>query len=217
MKLIRESVEDIQYLTEDADGNKNYYIEGVFMQAEKGNKNKRIYPKHVLFREVDRYCEECIKTNRSLGELNHPQGPQINLERVSHKIIELRKDGTNIYGKAKILSTPYGQIVKNFIDEGVCLGVSSRGLGSLKSKGELQEVQNDFWLSTIDIVADPSAPDAFVEGIMEGKEWIWDNGIIKEKQINDYKESIEKASRQRLEETAIDAFSDFIRRLKTGK
>jgi hypothetical protein len=216
MKLIREAVEEVDFLTEEKEGKKDYYIRGIFMQAEMGNKNKRIYPKHVLFREVDRYVTECINTNRSLGELNHPSGPQINLERVSHKIVELKKDGTNIHGKAKILNTPYGQIVKNFIDEGVSLGVSSRGLGSLKSKGDLQEVQNDFWLSTIDIVADPSAPEAFVNGIMEGREWIWDNGVIKEKQISEYKESIERATRIRLEETAIHAFNDFLNKLKKG-
>jgi hypothetical protein len=215
MKLIRETVENVDFLTEDKEGKKDHYIQGIFMQAETGNRNKRIYPKHILFREVDRYVTECINTNRSLGEMNHPDGPQINLERVSHKIIELRKEGTNIFGKAKILNTPYGQIVKNFIDEGVSLGVSSRGLGSLKSKGDLQEVQNDFWLSTVDIVADPSAPEAFVNGIMEGKEWIWSNGIIKEKHIEPYRKAISKAPLKRLEEEKIKAFQDFLNKLKS--
>lgn len=215
MKLIAEHNFNVKpTLKEDTSGEKSYFIEGVFMQAEKGNKNGRIYPKHVLFREVDRYCVECINGNRSLGELGHPEGPQINLERASHKIVELRKENTNIIGKAKILNTPYGQIVKNFIDEGVSLGVSSRGLGTLKSKGDLQEVQNDFWLSTVDIVADPSAPDAFVNGIMEGREWVWDNGIIKEKQISHYKKTIQKASKKQLEEKTLKAFNDFLNKLK---
>lgn len=215
MKLITEKTFDVGLsLQEGANGKKEYFIEGIFMQAERPNKNGRTYPKHVLFREVDRYMTESVNGNRSLGELGHPEGPQINLERVSHKIINLRKEGTDIYGKAKIMSTPYGEIVKNFIDEGVSLGVSSRGLGSLRSKGQLQEVQNDFWLATVDIVADPSAPEAFVNGIMEGREWIWDNGIIKESDINSYKNQIIKTNSKQLEEETIRAFSDFLGKLK---
>lgn len=214
MKLISEHAESIKILTEERNGEKSYFIEGIFMQAEKGNKNKRIYPADTLFREVRRYTQEAIGQKRALGELGHPEGPQINLERVSHIIVELKENGNDVVGKAKILGTPYGEIVKNFIKEGVSLGVSSRGLGSLRSKGELQEVQNDFWLSTIDIVADPSAPEAFVNGIMEGREWIYENGVIREKQLELYKKSIEEASRKDREKVQIEAFSHFLKQLK---
>ena len=186
MKLISEEAQDIEFLTEEKKGGgKNYFIEGVFMQAETKNRNGRVYPKAVLQKEAKRYSDSFIKTKRAFGELGHPDGPTVNLERVSHMIEELEEVDSNFMGRAKVLDTPYGKIVKNLIDEGARLGVSSRGMGSLKpAKDGIQEVQGDFYLATAaDIVADPSAPDAFVAGIMEGKEWIWDNGIIKETEV----------------------------------
>jgi len=179
MKLITEVLEDsLEYITEaNADGEKEYFIEGIFMQANKANRNGRIYPTEVLEKEVIRYNKEYIMKNRAFGELGHPQGPSINLERVSHMIKELYQDGDNFIGKAKIMDSPYGNIVKNLIKEGASLGVSSRGMGSLKSRNGINEVQKDFYLATAaDIVADPSAPDAFVQGIMEGVDWIMDGG-----------------------------------------
>ena len=178
MKLITEVYESIEYISEaNENGEKEYFIEGIFMQANKKNRNGRMYPTEVLEREVDRYNKEYVVKNRAFGELGHPQGPTINLERVSHMIKELKKDGDNFVGKAKIMDSPYGTIVKNLIKEGASLGVSSRGMGSLKSKNGVNEVQGDFYLATAaDIVADPSAPDAFVEGIMEGVEWVYEGG-----------------------------------------
>jgi len=215
MKLITESSESIKVLKEERNGTKQYHIEGVFMQSDVSNRNKRIYPKPILVKEMKRYTEDCIKKNRAMGELGHPEGPQINLERVSHMITKLWEDGNNVMGVAKILDTPYGKIVKNFIDEGISLGVSSRGLGSCKRNDNgYDEIQEDFWLSTVDIVADPSAPDAFVNGVMEGKEWIYDNGIIKEMDIENYKKSIKKAERRRLEEAKLCAFQNFLKKLK---
>jgi hypothetical protein len=216
MKLISEEATNVEFLTEvSKGGNKNYFIEGVFMQADTKNRNGRVYPKEILQKEAKRYSEEFIDKKRAFGELGHPDGPTVNLERVSHMIEELQEVDQNFMGRAKILDTPYGKIVKNLIDEGARLGVSSRGMGSLKPmKDGIQEVQSDFYLATAaDIVADPSAPDAFVAGIMEGKEWIWDNGLLKETQIQEYKTQIEQSSRKTREQTLVGAFEDFITKL----
>ena len=215
MKLISEEATNVEFLTEATKSGKNYFIEGVFMQAETKNRNGRIYPKEVLVKESKRYTKEFIEKKRAFGELGHPDGPTVNLERVSHMITELVEVDQNFMGRAKIMDTPYGKIVKNLIDEGARLGVSSRGMGSLKpGKDGIQEVQGDFYLATAaDIVADPSAPDAFVAGIMEGKEWVWDNGLLKEKQIQEYRDQIEKSSRKDREQTLVSTFEDFISRL----
>ena len=216
MKLISEEATNVEFLTEATkSGGKNYFIEGIFMQANKKNRNGRIYPTEVLQKEAKRYSEEFIVKKRAFGELGHPDGPTVNLERVSHMIEELEEVDQNFMGRAKILDTPYGKIVKNLIDEGAQLGVSSRGMGSLKSgKNGISEVQGDFYLATAaDIVADPSAPDAFVAGIMEGKEWVWDNGLLKETQIQEYKDKIEKSSRKDRESVLVEAFKDFIVKL----
>ena len=217
MKLISEEATNVEFLTETSkSGGKNYFIEGIFMQSETKNRNGRIYPKSILQKEAKRYTTEFIKKKRAFGELGHPDGPTVNLERVSHMIEELEEVDKNFMGRAKILDTPYGKIVKNLIDEGAQLGVSSRGMGSLKPSLEkgVSEVQGDFYLATAaDIVADPSAPDAFVAGIMEGKEWIWDNGLLKETQIQEYKDKIEKTSRKDRENVLVEAFKDFIVKL----
>jgi len=216
MKLITEINESIEYIAEAKDdGSKDYYIKGPFMQANIKNRNGRMYPAEVLDKEVKRYVSENVDKNRAYGELGHPTSPTINLDRVSHMIKELTREGDNFIGKAKIMTeTPMGRIVKNLMDEGASLGVSSRGMGSLKNKGGLAEVQNDFYLATAaDIVADPSAPDAFVEGIMEGKEWIWDNGIIREATISDYKEQIEEAPSRDLTEAKLRVWSNFLSKL----
>lgn len=216
MKLITETIESVKYLTEASEnGKKCLYIEGPFLVAEQGNRNRRMYRLNTLKREVDRYNEEFIKTKRALGELGHPDTPTINLERVSHLITELRQDGNTFIGKAKILDTPYGQIVKNFIDNGVNLGVSSRGMGSLvPGDNGLNIVQDDFRLATAaDIVADPSAPGAFVNGIMEGKEWLFVEGRFVEVDIDNAKRQIKKASSRQLEEVAIKLFENFISKL----
>lgn len=216
MKLITEINESIEYIAEaKEDGGKDYFIKGPFMQANIKNRNGRMYPAEVLDKEVNRYVAENVAKNRAYGELGHPTSPTINLDRVSHMIKELTRDGDNFIGKAKIMTeTPMGRIVKNLMDEGASLGVSSRGMGSLKNKSGVAEVQNDFYLATAaDIVADPSAPDAFVEGIMEGKEWVWDNGIIREATINDYKEEIEKAPSKDLTETKLKVWSKFLSNL----
>jgi len=213
MQLITETTEDVQLICEDKDGQKNYFIEGIFMQADKKNKNGRVYPGEVLFNEVKRYTKESVSKNRAMGELGHPEGPAVNLERVSHLIKELRVEGANVYGRAKIMDTPYGKIVKNLIDEGTNLGVSSRGMGSVRTTNGINEVQKDFMLSAVDIVADPSAPGAFVNGIMEGREWIWENGVIKSIEIEKYKKSIECASHQELEETKLNVFQNFLSNL----
>ena len=183
MKLITETTLGVRLLTEEKDGKKNYFIEGVFMQSETKNRNGRMYPSSVMSKEVGRYNTEYVAQNRAMGELGHPEGPTVNLERVSHIIKDLRLEGNDVYGRAKILDTPYGKIVKNLMDEGAKLGVSSRGMGSLKEQDGVNVVQEDFMLASVDVVADPSAPNAFVNGIMEGKEWILDNGIIKPVQI----------------------------------
>ena len=216
MKLISEEATNVEFLTETTkSGGKNYFIEGIFMQSETKNRNGRIYPKSILQKEAKRYTTEFIKKKRAFGELGHPDGPTVNLERVSHMIEELEEVDQNFMGRAKILDTPYGKIVKNLIDEGAQLGVSSRGMGSLKPGGNgVSEVQGDFYLATAaDIVADPSAPDAFVAGIMEGKEWVWDNGLLKETQIQEYKDKIEKSSRKDRENVLVEAFRDFIVKL----
>ena len=216
MKLISEEAIEVNFVTEEDDNKKkNYFIEGIFMQSETKNRNGRVYPKAILQKEVKRYTEKFINTKRAFGELGHPDGPTVNLERVSHMITELVEDGDNFLGRAKIMDTPYGKIVKNLIDEGAKLGVSSRGMGSLKPVQDgLQEVQSDFYLATAaDIVADPSAPDAFVSGIMEGKEWVWDNGLIKEKEIVEYQKRIERATEISRNKVRIEAFENFITKL----
>ena len=217
MKLISEHVDSIEYLIEESkEGPKNYRIKGVFMQAEMKNRNGRMYPMSVLEKEVGRYNKEYINQNRAFGELGHPDGPTVNLERVSHMITDLYPDGKNFIGEAKVMDTPYGKIVKNLIDEGAKLGVSSRGMGSLEPKRDMQVVKDDFYLATAaDIVADPSAPNAFVEGIMEGKEWVWDNGIIKEMDIESYKKQLEVkyAKRSARAEARVKVFEDFISKI----
>jgi hypothetical protein len=214
MKLISESIEDVDYLIEDDDtGKKNYKIRGPFLQAEIKNRNGRIYPMGILEKEVGRYNKEYIQKNRAFGELGHPDGPTVNLERVSHMITKLYPDGTNFIGEAKIMDTPYGKIVKNLIDEGAKLGVSSRGMGSLAPQRGAHVVKDDFYLATAaDIVADPSAPNAFVEGIMEGKEWVWDNGAVKEMDIDAYKRELDRKYKfaQAREEKAVEIFENFM-------
>ena len=214
MILITENVEEINVIVEETQGKKHLYIEGIFLQAEIKNRNGRVYPYDILSKEVQRYNEHYVKTGRALGELGHPDGPSVNLERVCHRIIELRSEGSNFYGKAKILDTPTGQIAKSLLEEGVKLGVSSRGMGSLEERNGTNYVRNDFMLATAaDIVADPSAPDAFVNGIMEGKEWIWQNGILKEQQIDTYSRYISKSTRKNIEERKLKAFQHFFSNL----
>ena len=214
MKLITESIEDIRILTEEKDGVKHLYIEGVFLQSEIKNRNGRIYPFDVLNKEVERYSEEYVKAGRALGELGHPDGPTVNLDRVSHKITSLKAEGNNFMGKARILDTPMGKIAKSLLGEGVKLGVSSRGMSSLKEENGVKYVSDDFMLATAaDIVADPSAPDAFVNGIMEGKEWVWEGGLLRERQIQEMKKEIDNASRIDLEEKMLSAFDKFLSNL----
>ena len=214
MKLITENIEDIQILTEEKDGKKNLYIEGVFLQSEIKNRNGRIYPFSVLEKEVGRYNEEYVKTGRALGELGHPDGPTVNLDRVSHRITSLKAEGNNFIGKAQILATPMGNIAKSLLEEGVKLGVSSRGMGSIDRQENANYVMDDFMLATAaDIVADPSAPDAFVNGIMEGKEWVWDNGILQEKTVAKYQRHINESSRRELEARTLQVFEHFLSNL----
>ena len=212
MKLITETIEDIEVLTEaTANGGKGYKIRGVFMQADIKNRNGRVYPVDTLAKEVKRYTETFINKKRAFGELGHPDGPTVNLERVSHMITSLKQEGKNFIGEAKVMDTPYGKIVKNLIDEGAQLGVSSRGMGSIQQSQGRNVVGKDFYLATAaDIVADPSAPDAFVEGIMENKEWVWDNGILKSIEVEQYKEEIERTKRNKLAEVKANIFKDFI-------
>jgi len=211
MKLITETIENVQVITEGKGDSKKMYIEGVFLQSELKNRNGRVYPFEVLQREVNRYNEEYVKTKRALGELGHPDGPTVNLDRVSHRITELRADGTNFIGKAQILDTPMGKIAKSLLDEGVQLGVSSRGMGSIDKREDANYVMDDFMLATAaDIVADPSAPDAFVNGIMEGKEWVWDNGILKESKVAKYQRYVSESTRQNLEERTLQVFQNFL-------
>ena len=214
MKLITENIEDIQILTEEKDGKKNLYIEGVFLQSEIKNRNGRIYPFSVLEKEVGRYNEEYVKTGRALGELGHPDGPTVNLDRVSHRITSLKAEGNNFIGKAQILATPMGNIAKSLLEEGVKLGVSSRGMGSIDRQEHANYVMDDFMLATAaDIVADPSAPDAFVNGIMEGKEWVWDNGILQEKTVAKYQRHINESTRRELEARTLQVFEHFLSNL----
>ena len=215
MKLIREEITDIEFVTEDtSDNKKNYFIKGVFMQGNIKNRNGRVYPMETLQKEVSRYTKKFINEKRAFGELGHPDGPTVNLERVSHMITKLYPDGTNFMGEAKITNTPYGKIVKSLIDEGAKLGVSSRGMGSLENRSGANYVKSDFYLATAaDIVADPSAPDAFVQGVMEGKERVWDNGIIKEVEINEIQKEIMKAKRAELDEKKAAVFNKFLKNL----
>ena len=214
MKLITETIENIEVLTEERNGKKDYKIKGIFMQADIKNRNGRIYPVGTLAKEVKRYNEQFINKKRAFGELGHPDGPTVNLERVSHMITSLKPEGKNFVGEAKIMDTPYGKIVKNLIDEGAQLGVSSRGMGSLQSGSQGNVVGKDFYLATAaDIVADPSAPDAFVEGIMEGKEWVWDNGVLKSMEVERYKEEIEKTKRAELAEKKASIFKHFLSKI----
>ena len=212
MKLITEQIESVEFLIEDNGSGKTHFIEGVFLQSEIKNRNGRVYPMNVLEKEVQRYTESFISEDRAVGELGHPEGPTVNLPRVSHKILSLKREGTNFIGKAKILETPMGKIAKNLLDEGVKLGVSSRGVGSISERNGASYVRDDFMLSTAaDIVADPSAPDAFVEGIMEGKEWIWNNGILTERHIETFKKEIDSATLYNLQETKVSAFAKFLK------
>ena len=216
MRLIKEFNQDIKYLTEETKNkNKpNVFIEGVFLQSDLKNKNGRIYPREIMQREVARYVKENIKTKRAYGELGHPDGPTVNLDRVSHMITSLREDGNNYIGRAKVMDTPMGKIVKELISEGAQLGVSSRGLGSLKERNGINEVQDDFMLATAaDIVADPSAPDAFVNGIMEGKEWVFVNGKWTEQDIEEAKATISSANSAHLEEEKLQVFNNFLEKL----
>jgi hypothetical protein len=214
MRLIAEEITQVDFLCEENEGKKNYFIEGIFLQAELKNRNGRMYPLKTLAREVAKYDENYIQKGRALGELGHPDGPSINLDRVSHKIVNLKEDGNNFIGKAKLLDTPMGQIAKNLLDEGVRLGVSSRGMGSIRKEENCNVVMDDFMLATAaDIVADPSAPDAFVDGIMEGKEWVWDNGILKESAVAAIKQEIDEATLINLQERKISAFAAFLKSL----
>ena len=210
MKLITEEISNAEYIVEEKNGKKNYAIKGIFMQSDVKNKNGRIYPKEILQKEVARYNREFINKNRAFGELGHPDGPTVNLERVSHMIKSLTPEGSNFIGEARVLDTPYGKIVKSLIDEGASLGVSSRGMGTLVNTGGANIVKDDFYLATAaDIVADPSAPDAFVEGIMEGKEWVWNNGILKEQDIDRLKlqaESKEIMARAQMNAQVFESF-----------
>ena len=213
MKLIREEIETVDFIVEERNGKKQLYIEGVFLQGNIKNRNGRMYPMETLRREVQRYSENHVQAGRALGELGHPDGPTVNLDRVSHKIVSLKESGSNFIGKAKILNTPMGKIASSLIDEGVKLGVSSRGIGSLKINREgVNVVGDDFMLATAaDIVADPSAPDAFVEGIMEGKDWVWDGGILREKFAEKtYKQINTLATQKQLDEKKLDLFNDFL-------
>ena len=214
MRLIAEEITDVQFLEEEKEGKKNYFIEGIFLQAELKNRNNRMYPLATLQKEVAKYNENYIKSGRALGELGHPDGPSINLDRVSHKIISLKEDGNNFIGKAKLLDTPMGRIAKDLLGEGVKLGVSSRGMGSIRKEENCNVVMDDFMLATAaDIVADPSAPDAFVNGIMEGKEWVWDNGVLKEAAVAQIKQEIDQATLINLQERKISAFEAFLKSL----
>lgn len=215
MKLITEFVDNnIRSITEGTDGSeKKVYLEGVFMQAEKQNRNGRFYPKTVLAPAVEKYVKEQVATGRAVGELNHPEGPTVNLDKVSHRITSLKWDGDNVVGKALILNTPMGKIVKGLVEGGVQLGVSTRGMGSLEQVGDSMRVKEDFILSTVDIVQDPSAPEAFVNGIMEGVEWVWDNGILKAQQIEQYETEISKTSSKNLIEAQLKVWTDFLSKL----
>jgi hypothetical protein len=214
MKLIKEVFESVEFITEEKDGKKQLYIQGPFLQCERKNRNGRVYLKETMRKEVDRYTEEYINKHRAFGELGHPDTPTINLDRVSHMIVGLHEDGNDWIGKAKILETPFGNIVKNLIEGGAQLGVSSRGMGSLKSQNGVNVVQDDFYLATAaDIVADPSAPDAFVQGIMENKEWMLVNGVWTEMHQEQAKSLIKRATQRDIEEVSMHIFKNFIKKL----
>jgi hypothetical protein len=214
MKLISEEVQSAEYLVEETNGKKEYKIRGIFLQSDVKNRNGRVYPREVLVREVNRYNKDFVERKRAFGELGHPDGPTVNLERVSHMITKLSSSGKDFIGEAKIMNTPYGKIVKGLIDEGAQLGVSSRGMGSIMNRNGVNYVKDDFYLATAaDIVADPSAPDAFVEGIMEAKEWVWENGVLIEKDIEAWKHQIRSAKQRALEETKLKVFESFLKKL----
>ena len=216
VKLITEQVQDVQILKEEDEktGKKNYKLKGIFLQGDIKNRNGRVYPVEVLEKEVKRYNKEFIAENRGYGELGHPEGPTVNLERVSHMVTSLERDGKNFIGEAKVMSTPMGKIVENIMDDGGKLAVSSRGMGSLEQKNGTNYVKNDFYLATAaDIVADPSAPQAFVQGIMEGKEWIWNNGVLKEVDVAEIQEDIERNIRSRNANYQALAFAKFLKKL----
>jgi hypothetical protein len=214
MKLIRETVEEVQVITESKNGVKTLFITGPFLVAEKANKNGRMYRSETLAKEVGRYNEEYVTKGRAFGELGHPDTPSINLDRVSHIITNLKQEGNIWVGKAKILETPMGKIAKSLMEGGACLGVSSRGMGSLKEVNGVNVVQDDYYLATAaDIVADPSAPGAFVQGIMEGKEWVWDNGVVKELDINEYYNQIKNAKQKQIDEISLKIFENFLSKL----
>ena len=214
MKLISEEIQNAEYLVEDNGGKKSYKIKGIFLQSDLKNRNGRVYPKEVLENEVARYNREFINKKRAFGELGHPDGPTVNLERVSHMITKLTPDGKNFIGEAKIMDTPYGKIVKGLIDEGAQLGVSSRGMGSIIQRNGANYVKDDFYLATAaDIVADPSAPDAFVEGIMESREWVWENGKLVERDIEAWKRQIREAKQRKLDEVKLKVFESFLGKL----
>ena len=217
MKLIAEYVDHkIEVLTEaKEDGGKNHFIEGIFMQSEQKNRNGRIYPRKIMEAAVDKYVTEQVKTKRAVGELNHPEGPTVNLDKVSHLIESLDWNGNDVIGKARILDTPNGQIVKGLLDGGVQLGVSTRGMGSLENKNGVMYVKDDFMLNTVDIVQDPSAPTAFVNGIMEGVEWVWNNGIVEAQEIEKMETEIMKAPRADLYETQVREFKNFLSMIKS--
>ena len=212
MKLITELNEDVKCIVEEKEGQKKFFITGPFIQTEQQNRNGRIYSRGIMEKEVRRYNEQYVNTNRALGELGHPDGPSINLDRVSHKIVSLQQEGNDFIGKAEILGTPMGVIARNLLESGVRLGVSTRGMGSVAQKNGVTYVQDDFHLATAaDIVADPSAPDAFVQGIMEGVEWVWDNGILKQQQIERYKSEVDsRVGKRDYEQTAIKVFEHFL-------
>ena len=211
MKLIREEVEAVEVLTESNNGKKTFYIQGPFLQGDIKNRNGRVYESRILAKEVKRYDEQYISKNRAMGELGHPDGPTVNLDRVSHKITSLKQEGSNFIGKAKILETPMGRIAGALLNDGVTLGVSSRGMGSITQKNGANYVGEDFMLATAaDIVADPSAPDAFVQGIMEGKEWVWDNGLLKECDVQKVKDTIDSAPASRLNEAVLEGFYNLL-------
>lgn len=215
MKLFTEELTDVEFITEDKEsGGKNYKIRGIFMQSDIKNRNGRVYPQEVLAKEVAKYNKNFISQNRAFGELGHPDGPTVNLERVSHMITKMNPDGKNFVGEAKIMDTPMGKIVKNLMDEGAKLGVSSRGMGSLDQRNGVNYVKDDFYLATAgDIVADPSAPNAFVEGIMEGKEWVWNNGALLESEVAELKKKFDVKKRQRQANFEALEFAKFLKRL----
>ena len=214
MKLITENINEVRVLTEEKGGVKSLFIEGPFLVAETKNRNGRVYPSQTMAKEVNRYNEEYISKNRAFGELGHPDSPTINLDRVSHLITSLKQEGNHWIGKAKILETPMGKIAKSLMEGGATLGVSSRGMGSLKEMNGVNVVQPDFYLATAaDIVADPSAPGAFVQGIMEGKEWVWDNGKVKEIDINEYHSQIKNAKQKQIDEVSLKIFENFLSKL----